>query len=286
MPPSSRPASRLAARLRSAARTQIAVALRTVPYDHRYAFIMRLARMLTPLVRRSAAYRGLARITPVISPGDYALHRVLDTLTRGGTGFPLRVRVEGQEVVDEAIARGRGVLIASPHAPLCVPVLAWLDARAFPIDAVAASDFAWVSGTDARRVTTLARGPGMMIRVRTRLREGRTVWAMIDRTDPRERRLVHFDTQAGRFMVSDALVKVAVRCGAEVVFLSARSDPEHGIRAEFAAPRAGSAGSVERITADFADFVREHIRKTTPTASTAAGTPSRTRALAPSHAEP
>jgi lauroyl/myristoyl acyltransferase len=243
---------------------------------------MRVATVLTPLARRSSAYRALTRISPVILPADYSLHRVLDTLTRGGTSYPLRVRVEGREVVDEAIARGRGVLIASPHAPLCVPVLAWLDDRAFPIEAVAASDFAWVSGSDARRVPTLARGPGMMIRVRTRLREGRTVWAMIDRTDPRERRLVRFDTHRGPFMVSDALVKVAVRCGAEVVFLSARADPEHGICASFAAPRPGSAGSVEHITADFADFVRDSIRNTAP-AKAAATSPS--LALAPSPAE-
>ena len=78
---------------------------------------------------------------------------------------------------------------------------------------------------------------------------------MIDRSQVERSRTVEVETAEGRLRVSDALIRVAVKCGARVIFLAARLERKGGVVVRFG----GSAEpdpTEERVTADFVAFVQ------------------------------
>ena len=67
-------------------------------------------------------------------------------------------------------------------------------------------------------------GPSFMLRVRTSLRGGGLVLAMIDHPASSDRRIRRVATPGGDMFVSDGLVRLAMRCGATTLFGSAALD--------------------------------------------------------------
>ena len=65
---------------------------------------------------------------------------------------------------------------------------------------------------------------------------------------------VEFDTAGGRVIVAPALLHVAARCGARVVFTEAHAEGGAGLAGTISAPAETSSG--ERLTREFMDFVR------------------------------
>jgi lauroyl/myristoyl acyltransferase len=230
--------------------------MRAVPRRLRYGVTVRLARAATPLIRRTQAY-GEQRKRNVDGAGEIALHFVLDTLTKHGTTFDPVIAVNGYEALERALAKGKGVLLITPHTVLSI--LAWrliYDAGLNPVG-IAADPQLRVSGT---RVVgeMLQPSPTFLVEVRSKLRGGRLVCAMPDREEHQEGRTIEFETAGGKVIVATALMQVAARCGAEVVFYKAHFDGR-GVVADFAAPAPESMGSAEAVTRDFAEFVRAHV---------------------------
>jgi lauroyl/myristoyl acyltransferase len=230
--------------------------MRAVPRRLRYGAAVRLARAATPLIRRTQAY-GEQRKRNVDGAGEIALHFVLDTLTKHGTTFDPVIAVNGYEALERALAKGKGVLLITPHTVLSI--LAWrliYDAGLNPVG-IAADPQLRVSGT---RVVgeMLQPSPTFLLEVRSKLRGGRLVCAMPDREEHQEGRTIEFETAGGKVIVATALMQVAARCGAEVVFYKAHFDGR-GVVADFAAPAPESIGSADAVTRDFAEFVRAHV---------------------------
>ncbi|HEY0379760.1 MAG TPA: hypothetical protein VGC87_22765 [Pyrinomonadaceae bacterium] len=233
-----------------------ALAMRLVPRRLRFGAARLLARAATPLIRRTQAYSE-QRKTNVDGVNEVALHLVLNTLTKNGTTFDPVIAVNGYEALERALATGNGVLMITPHTVLSILAFRLFhDAGLDPV-AVAADPRMRVSGTRVM-ARPLLPSPTFLVEIRSRLRGGRLVCAMPDRMEHKEGRTIEFDTANGRVIIATALMHVAARCGAEVVFYEAHFDGR-GVVANFAAPAPESMGSADAVTRDFVEFVRSHV---------------------------
>jgi lauroyl/myristoyl acyltransferase len=236
----------------------LAMALRVVPRRHRFAFALRLARLLTPLMRKTATHREHRQHRVDGSP-EIALYRVLDALTTWGTRFEPRLYLDEGTELKSLHSKGRGLLIVSPHAMLGTLIPRYLYDLRIPHAIVAVDSGMRISGTRVP-ATILVPSRTSMIGIAKRLRGGQTVLAAIDRGDPSERRAIRFDTADGPAQVSGALIKVAVLCEADVAFMAVRLG-DRGPVVSLRAPNEASLGSADLITRDFITFLQDHVAR-------------------------
>lgn len=216
-----------------------------------------LASLLTPVVRRTSAFQELRRSLPVDRARDLTLHLVLNSLTRSGTAFDPAFRVEGGDALESALGSRRGVLMCATHTVALALVPRLLHDTRPDATIVTAESWIRVPGTRAM-FSTLRPSRMFLLELRTRLRDGGLVCAMIDRSQEELSRTVEIATAEGRLRVSDALIRVAVKCGARVVFVAACLEPSGGVVVRFGEP-AEPDPSEERITEDFVAFVQAHV---------------------------
>ena len=237
-----------------------AMAMRLIPRRRRFRAAVLVTRAALPLLRKTEAYRE-QRKAKVDGLREIALYLTLECLTRHGTTFDPVINVTNYESVERALATGKGVLSISPHTVLSV-LLARLfhDAGQYPVS-ITADPRMRVGGT-ILAAETIQPSPTFLVAIRNRLRRGRLVCAMLDRAEAREGRTVEFVTSRGRVIIATALIRVAVRSEANVLFSLAYLD-ERGIVMTFAEP-SPSSGSVAAITRDFIEFVRAHIEARSP----------------------
>ncbi|HET9982149.1 MAG TPA: hypothetical protein VFQ38_01115 [Longimicrobiales bacterium] len=237
----------------------LGLSLRIVPRRHRFGAASLVARALRPLLARTTLYREQLRHR-VDSLPEIALFRVLDALTRTGTRFDPVMTIDGGEALQAALQSGRGVLVVAPHAMLTTLIVRRLHDMGCAPEVVSADPGMRIDGTRLP-ARTIQPSPAFLLAVRSRLRAGGVVCAMIDRGEPSEGRTVEFATPGGPVLVADALVRLAVRCGARVVFTTFRLDERGRVVAALASPDAASSGSPEAILGDFAAFVRTHVAR-------------------------
>ncbi len=230
--------------------------MRLIPRRRRFGVAILMARAAAPFFRRTEAFRE-QRKGNVDGVCEIALHFVLNTLTKNGIEFDPVMIVDGQEEVESALAAGRGVLLISPHTALSLLVVRFFhDAGCDPI-VIAADPQMRVSGTSVT-ATTIQPSPTFLVAARTRLRTGKLVCAMPDRAEHTEGRTVEFDTANGRIILAPALMQLAARCGAKVVFVKVYVE-ERGIIADMVSPPLSADSSADAITANFIEFVRAHV---------------------------
>lgn len=233
-----------------------ATAMRLLPRRHRFGAAVLAARAAVPLLRRTGAYRQQRR-TGLDGPSEIALHLVLNTLTKHGTRFDPVIACHGYEELERAFAAGRGVLVLSPHTALSL-----LNVRRYHDDgmdplAISADPRMRIAGTTLG-VETVQPSPMFLVATRTLLRRGRLVCAMPDRAEHHEGRTMEFATANGRIIIAPAVIQVAARCGAEVVFTEAHVEGGRVV-GTVATPSPASAGSADAITRDFVEFVRARV---------------------------
>lgn len=233
----------------------VGLLIRVVPRRFRFAAAVRASIALRPLIRRTGAYRAQRRQN-VDTIREIALHRVLESMTASGALFDPVMRVEGMEHMEAGMADERGVLLVSPHAMLGTLILRRIYDRGWPQMILAGFPVLYVSGTRAE-IPTLRPSPSFLIRVRSRLREGGLVCAMLDRGEGLRRRAVDFDTARGPVQVADALIPLALRCGARVVFLAVRMEGTEVVAR--LAPPSPASRTADEVTADFVAFVQAHV---------------------------
>ena len=236
-----------------AAELCFATAMRLVPRRHRFGAAVLVARAAVPLFRRTDAYRE-QEVKGFDSPHEIALHFVLNALTRNGTRFDPVVAVSGYEEFERAYAAGKGVLVIGPHAALTLLMIRHFYDRGLDPVVITPDARMRVGGT-AVTARTVQPSPTFLVKTRSRLRRGELVCAMPDRAEHHGGRTVEFATAKGRVIVAPALVQVAARCGAEVVFTEVHVEGR-GLAGTVAAPSAASAGTADAIIRDFMEFVR------------------------------
>ncbi len=224
--------------------------MRLVPRCCRFGAAVLVAHTAVPLLRMTDAYREQELIR-FDSPHEIALHFILNALTRNGTRFDPVVTVKGYEKFERAYAAGKGVLVVGPHAALTLLMIRhFYDCGLDPI--VISPDPRMRVGGTTVTARTVQPSPTFLVKTRSRLRRGELVCAMPDRAEHHGDRTVEFATVKGRVIVAPALMQVAARCGAEVIFTEVHLEGR-GLVGTFAAP---SSASTDTIIKDFIEFVR------------------------------
>jgi lauroyl/myristoyl acyltransferase len=240
----------------------VAAAISLLPRTRRFGAAVLLARPLIAIIRRAPQYR-LLEDASFDSGIGIALHLLLHTFTRNGAAFDPLITIEGYERLVAAHRRGCGVLLVSPHAPLVLLMLRrFHDEGLMPV-VVAADPNLRIPGT---RVTaeTVQRSAMSLLRIRARLRQGRLVCAMIDRSahEPKAR-TVELHTARGRVIIAPALLHLAARCEASVAFCEAHLEGGR-VRGTIAVPSSTSEAGVER---EYIDFIHSLMRSRTASAA-------------------
>lgn len=239
-------------RLIQAAEFLFAAAMRLAPRRYRFGAAVFVARAATPLLRLTEAYRR-QELIGFDGPGEIALHFVLNALTRNGARFDPVVEVRGLAELERAYAAGRGVLVLGPHAALTLLMIRLFHDRGLDPVVVTPDPGMRVAGTTLT-VRTVQPSPTFLVKTRGRLRRGELVCAMPDRAEHHGARTVEFDTVNGRVIVAPALMHVAARCGARVIFTEAHADGG-SVAGSIHAPARASSG--DALTEDFIAFVRK-----------------------------
>lgn len=232
------------------------LAMRLVPTRFRFAVAVRLAGVLAVPMRRTRVFDGFVRTLRVNSERDISLHLLLTAMSASGTAFDLPLTVHGEEILHEALASGRGTVIVAPHALLSLLILRYLHDRRHSLTILSNDPEISLAGTGTA-APTVQPSPTVLVALRSRLRAGQIVCAMIDRVESTGKQTVAFDSRVGQLHVSDSLIRLAVRCDAHILFTAARAEARD-VRLTVAAPRPDSSGVPEAIAGDFIGFVQAH----------------------------
>lgn len=229
-----------------------AAAMRLAPRRRRFGAAVRMAGAVAALLRLTSAYRE-QEVKGFDGPREIALHFMLNALTRNGARFDPAVRVNGFEELERALAAGRGVLVVGPHAALTLLMIRLFHDRGLDPVVVSPDPGMRVAGTTAT-ARTIQPSPTFLVKARGRLRRGGLVCAMPDRAEHHGERTVEFDTAGGRVIVAPALLHVAARCGARVLFTEAHAEGRSVVAGVIAPPADASSG--DAILEGFKEFVR------------------------------
>jgi hypothetical protein len=227
-----------------------ASAFRVLPEHRRFRVAVIAARWLAPIIRRTRGYAERAKLR-TDSLRETSLELLLMMLTRHGTTFTPRLRVDGASHLP---APGTGpILVVSPHTMLSMVFLRHLEDEGLEPYVVAAYPHLRTPGTRSP-ARVLLPSPSLLFKVRRLFEEGRTVAAMIDRDRP-ERRSETMETSLGPLFVSAALLQLALRCRARIVFLATGCDGQSGIVSRLSSPR--DRATLADVLADFRAFVAQ-----------------------------
>jgi lauroyl/myristoyl acyltransferase len=228
-------------------------AMRLLPRRRRFGAAIFIARAAVPLVRRTEAFREQRRGN-VDGACEIALYFVLNTLTKNGTEFDPAITVHGDDELQRALAAGKGALVISPHMVLSLLMVRFFHDSGYDPLVIAADPQMRVGGTTLT-AQTVQPSPTFLVAIRTKLRAGRLVCGMPDRGEHSEGRTIEFATANGRIILAPALMQVAARCEAKVIFLKVYVE-QGGLVAHMVS---ASESSADRITADFIKFVQAHV---------------------------
>jgi lauroyl/myristoyl acyltransferase len=229
-----------------------------LPRRHRFAALAIIARLFLPVIRRSHLLGNL-RVWHVNTDCDLALYALLQKLDRHDFGRGAEIRFDGIHLLDAAAEAGSGTLIVAPHALLLFLAVRRLHDTRGNVTAVRAP----APGGRAHRhsrVPVIVRSPEFMLDVRDALGAGRTVFAMVDRRGPEDGVTTTISTASGTVHLSVALIRLAVRCGASVIFMTARPHLA-GLSCTIAAPSRDSVGDPDAIVAELGRFVQAHAQR-------------------------
>jgi lauroyl/myristoyl acyltransferase len=165
------------------------------------------------------------------------------------------VRVDGLRLLDEAVASGRGVLLAGPHTRLTVLVVRHLYDAGYDLTVVTRVPIPPPRGR-SRAIPQIHKSPLFLIAVREALREGRTVFAMIDTPNPVPGVTASVETARGTLHVSDALLRLSARCRAHTLFIASWAEGE-AIACAIAAPQPAAETAEEAGAGSFGRFLQE-----------------------------
>ena len=237
------------------------MAMRIVPRRFRFGFALSLARVTFPLFRATAAYHE-QWIKNFHRPDEIVLYLILNALAKNGTRFDLKIAATGYQHFERAYAKGKGVLVTGHHAALTLLMIRFFYDRGCAPVVITPDDRLRVPGTSVV-AETIQPSRVFLVQLRNKLRAGKLVCAMPDRAEHHAGRTIEFATPAGPVIVAPAIIEVAARSGAEVLFTEVRVEGRRLV-ARIAAPAASSAGVTPALIGDFVSFVRDC---TSPTAA-------------------
>ena len=227
-------------------------ALRLLPRRLRWPALLKASRLAAPLIPRADG--GGAPGMGIDSWRDIALWRLMMAAAASGLQYDPRVEQRGLEHFERALASGRGVLLAAPHSLLGYVLLRLLRERERVPVAIASGPDVPIFGTsDPARIIPVSEAV-LADAVRT-LRRGEALCAMIDRPGP-EPNAFELRTLLGPLYISDALLRLAFRERAAILFCTARIEAGRLVVTwSSPSPTAGA----DSLGSEFASFVTDRI---------------------------
>jgi hypothetical protein len=227
-------------------------AMRALPRRYRF----RAARALAFAVPRRVVPAGVWKCA--VEPArDLILWHGLQVLDRCGLAYDLRIHVPGLAELDEAVAAGRGVLLAGPHTRLSQIAVRHLRGAGY--DLVAVSSSPGSVPRPPRGVPHIHVSPHFLVAVREALVQGRVVFAQIDHEAAIPGRTVEVHTGMGKLNVSDALLRLAARCQARTLFIASRGTAD-GFECSIVSPAGESSSRPDPVGLDdFSRFLQGHV---------------------------
>lgn len=242
--------------------------LRLVPRRHRFSAALVCARLLTPVISRTAYCRS-RRKSIVDSPLEISLYLILAGLTREGISYEPCLRITGFDLFEAKVKAGRGVLLISGHNVFGFAILNYLAERGYKASLVSYTPDPHRLLAPGVPTEVIAPNRSYLLQIRNRFRNGEVVGAMIDRSEAVGDRTFPVATAGGTVHLADALIEVATHAKAGIIFLRA-SVEEGAIEIELTRPRLpeGDAKSdiksdAKSIARDFAQFLQSHILRNT-----------------------
>ncbi len=229
-------------------------AMRALPRRYRF----RAARAMAFAVPRRVVPAGVWKCA--VEPArDLILWHGLQLLDRCGLAYDLRIDVQGLAELDEAVAGGSGVLLAGPHTRLSQIAVRHLRRAGYDVVAVSSSPPS-VPRSPRAGVPHIHVSPHFLVAVREALVQGRVVFAQIDHEAAIPGRTVEVQTGMGTLNVSDALLRLASRCGARTLFIASRGTRD-GFECAIVSPGAGAGSRPDPVGLDnFSRFLQGHVR--------------------------
>lgn len=246
----------LASRVRRGGGYAVSTLMRLLPRRMRFRAAIVIARMATPLLRIVSGIVRQRFGMRVESAREIVTYHLLEILTRNRVRFDPVVRTIGWEHAANALASGRGVLMVAPHAMLSTFILWLLTDTGAEMNVVSPSPML-VLGTGAP-VRLIDPTPVFLLQVRKVLREGGLVGAMFDRDVITTRSTFEVPTDRGPVVVADALIHVAFRTKAQVVFHAGYMDGDDVV-VTFEVPSGEESQSMEGLTAALIAFLQKHV---------------------------
>ena len=229
--------------------------MRLLPLRLRFKAALWTARALQPLVRRSRVYAARKRL---LTDGVRAtsLDLVLMLLTRYGTPFDPIMTIRGAELIDGPDARCSSLFVG-PHTMLSRLLYRRAHDRGLEPASIAATPFR-ISGTRTEGRVLLAPSRTLLVKAREVFAAGGTVFAFIDRgsVERRNRILV---TSRGNFLVSTALLEVALRQHVRLVFMAVTVDERWRVVASLEKPSQEATATIGGLLDEFGGFIDRHV---------------------------
>jgi lauroyl/myristoyl acyltransferase len=185
---------------------------------------------------------------------ETALYRVLARAALYNVEFDPVVELQNTDQFFTSRQEQRGVLLVGVHTMLNKLALRWLHDTGVPFAAYSVAAFR-IPGTQIE-AETLNPSNAAMLRARTLLRTGAVVAAMIDRPQKDSARVIEIRAGNVTLKVSDALLKLALKCRSPIVFFATRVNESGRPLVRFGAPSAES-NSASEIAQDLGNFVAE-----------------------------
>ena len=232
-------------------RILVSLAFRLLPKSWRFRAAVRFSRLVRPIVARTNAYLNRCQLM-TDSLGETSLDLILTELTRRGVEFDPVIEIDG---IEHSPRPGdeRPCLVAGAHTMLNTLYSRYLFDMKIAHGAITADEMCF-RGTLVP-VDAIIPSPAFFFEVRRRLRQGVSVCGLLDRDIP-GRRTSEFETTTGKLILSHALLQLALRMNARIIFFGTRMHDDDRIVTTL---RPAEASTVEGVAAEMAQFVDQLV---------------------------
>jgi hypothetical protein len=208
---------------------------------------LRIALLIAPLLRRSPYYAR--RPSRLDGYREESLRLVLRTMARSRVRFDPDIDVIGRELFPEEPA-----LIVSGHFLLNVHMTRWMFDAGRDMTTVLGGEREpmYYSGT-LRPLERIVVGPSVLLRMRSRLAEGASVFIDIE-SGRKSEGWTPVETVAGTRWISIKPLQLAKKIGVPVVFASTKLDERSRLVVKYERP---SSDEPEEMLRQFGEFLRE-----------------------------
>jgi hypothetical protein len=212
--------------------------------------VARIVEATMPLWRSTGPFRGTIRTFGWNDERDVAIRMALESLSRRGIPYDPPFVAHDGELLAEPLRGGTGTVVVGTHRALNVMTMRYLHSLGH-LPAVVGWKEMQVAGTNVP-LPVIRPGVTCLVRARTHLRQGGVLCAAIDHLQS-GRRTLPVQLESATLEVSDGLLLVAARSGAQVRFVATAVAGDGRLHIYFGAPPAGAEPGEMR--AAFSRFV-------------------------------